>query len=84
MNHVFIGTGHNPHGPDLPLGFGMQLAQEPEAMDAFGKLTNAQKASLIRRIQSGSTGEEAQRLIADAVRELKSGGASSGGTGVIS
>lgn len=67
----FIGTGHNPDGPDLPLGFGMKLAQEPKAMESYGKLSNAQKSAMIGRIQSGSTGEAAKNLIAEAVDQLK-------------
>lgn len=68
---IFIGTGKNPDGPDLPLGFGMQLAQEPGAMKTFGGLSSEEKAALIRHIQSGTTGIEAQNLIADAVSQLK-------------
>lgn len=70
-NPNFIGTGHNPDGPDLPLGFGMQLAQEPDAMDAYGRLTNEQKTAVIRRIQSGSTGDDAKNLIAETISQLK-------------
>lgn len=66
----FIGTGHNPEGPDLPLGLGMQLAQNPKAMDAFGSMTNAQKAAMIGYIQGAATGGEAKERIADAVYRL--------------
>lgn len=70
---TFIGIGHNPDGPDLPLGFGMRLAQEPEAQEAFGRLSKEGKASLIGYIQSCATGEEAQTRIDNAVRQLKEG-----------
>ncbi len=69
----FIGIGHNPEGPHLPLGFGMLLAQEPEAISRYGALTNDQKASVIRYIQSGATGEDAKNRIANAVIGLRDG-----------
>lgn len=69
----FLGTGRNPEGPDLPLGFGMLLAQEPEAVTRYGQLTNEQKSSVIRYIQSGVTGEDAKNRIANAVYGLRDG-----------
>ena len=69
----FIGVGHNPEGPDVPLGFGMLLAQEPEAISHYGALSNDQKASVIRYIQSGATGEDAKNRIANAVVGLRDG-----------
>lgn len=73
----FIGIGKNPDGPDLPLGFGMSLAQEPKAMQAYGNMSKEQKAAMIRQIQNCSTGEEAREHIAAAVIQLKNAGASS-------
>lgn len=70
----FIGMGHNPEGPDLPLGLSMRLAQEPEAIDGFGRLSSAEKAELISYIQACSTGVEAQTRIEDAINALKEGG----------
>lgn len=67
----YIGVGVNPEGPDLPLGLGMQLAQEPRAVEAYGKLTNTEKEAVIRYIQSGATGAEAKNRIALAVNALK-------------
>lgn len=69
----FIGVGHNPEGPDLPLGFGMLLAQEPEAVARYGRLTNQQKEAVIHYIQSGMTGEDAKNRIANAVYGLRDG-----------
>lgn len=67
----FIGIGRNPDGPDLPLGLGMQLAQEPKAMEAFGKMSKQQKASLIGHIQGAATGEDAKNRVVDAVNRLR-------------
>lgn len=72
-NSTFIGTGHNPDGPDLPVGLGMLLAQEPKAMQAFATMTNTQKESLIAQIQGGATGEEAKARVMQAVQQLKEG-----------
>lgn len=71
MNN-FIGTGKNPNQdePDIPLGLGMELAQSPTAMDAFGRLSGVQKTEMIRHIQASSTGSEAKERIAQAVRSL--------------
>ncbi len=68
---TFIGTGINPRGEDLPLGFGMQLAQEPEAVAAFGRLSQEDRDRVVRFIQSSQTGDEAQNRIAEAVASLK-------------
>ena len=75
MDHqgVFIGMGNNPDGPDLPIGFSMQLAQEPQAVTNFGKLSKEQQASLIHYMQSGSSGEDAEMRITQAVEGLKNG-----------
>jgi len=70
MENTFIGIGRNPDGPDLPLGLGMALAQDPKASNAFASMSNAQKESMIRHITGGNTGEEAKTLIEDAVNML--------------
>jgi len=67
------GTGAGPEGPELPLGFGMQLAQDEQALQAFGRLDSAQKDELIRYIKSAASGEDAKRRISEAVELLKSG-----------
>lgn len=72
-NSTFIGIGRNPDGPDLPLGFGMQLAQEPKAMNTFGRLSREEKIALIGYIQSCSTGEDAKNRIAETVKKLGDG-----------
>ena len=74
MSEPYIGIGHSPDGVDLPLGLGMQLAQEPRAMEAFGRLTTEQKSRLIQNIQSAHTGPEAEEKIAHAVNSLRDGG----------
>ena len=45
---------------DLPLGFSMALAQNPEAFRQFGELTEAQQNELIRKAHAKT---EMQALI---------------------
>jgi len=71
----FIGMGANPNPnvPDLPLGLGMALFQESAARDAFGRLTDAQKAAVIRYVQDSATGDDAKAHIRTAVERLRDG-----------
>lgn len=75
MDHqgTFIGMGNNPDGPDLPIGFSMQLAQEPQAVVNYGALSKEQQASIIYYIKSSSSGDDAENRIAQAVQHLKDG-----------
>lgn len=66
----FIGIGKNPDGPDLPLGLGLGLAQNPEAMDTFGSMSKEQKANLIHHIQGATTGAEARERIDNTIMRL--------------
>lgn len=70
MDNNFIGIGKNPDGPDLPLGLGMELAQNPKAMNAFGRMSKSEKASMIRHIQGAATGEDAKNRISGAIQQL--------------
>jgi len=69
----FIGAGHNPEGPDMPLGFGMLLAQDPQATQAYGKLEANDKEAVIRYIQDVKTGDEAKAHIKNALSCLHNG-----------
>lgn len=69
----FIGVGHNPEGPDLPLGFGMQLAQDPQAVETFGRMSRDEKRAVINYVQDCHTGDEAKQHVAHAVHCLHEG-----------
>lgn len=69
----FIGVGHNPEGPDIPLGFGMQLAQDPKAVETFGKMSKDEKRAVIKYVQDCRTGDEAKKHVAHAVNCLHEG-----------
>lgn len=74
MNHdIWIGMGPNPDGPDLPLGLGMRLAQDPMALSTFGKMTNEQKSELIDYIQGATTGDGAKQRMIEALNRLHTG-----------
>ncbi len=47
----------------IPLGFGMALAQYPDAMTAFAALTKKQKDSLLQQAGSAATKDEMQALV---------------------
>ena len=66
----FTGMGISPDGLDLPLGFGMHLAENPHAMQAYANLPHEQKAALIAEIQGGDTGEEAWERIVRVIERL--------------
>lgn len=68
----FIGAGKNPNPnvPDIPLGLGMALAQNPQAMNAFGQLSDGQKTNLIHGIQGAVTGGDAKARIHQAISDL--------------
>ena len=49
----------------LPLGFGMALAQNEEAMNRFESMTEAEKQEVIRRTHQVTSKREMQRLVAE-------------------
>lgn len=69
----FIGTGRNPEGPDMPMGFGMLLAQDPHAVETYGKLEAHDKAAVIEYVQDVKTGDEAKAHIKNALNCLHNG-----------
>ena len=75
MEHqgVFIGMGINPDGPDLPVGLGTRLAEEPQGIANYGRLTKEQQLSVIQFIQGCKSGEDAQARIDQVVQHLKDG-----------
>jgi hypothetical protein len=62
--------GANPDGPDLTMGLGMQLTQDPQAMNAFGSMSAEQKGRLIEYLQGAATGAEAEELMYTAIQRL--------------
>ena len=48
---------------ELPLGLGFALAQDPEAMEAFTALPEADRTALLERAHTVSSREEMQALV---------------------
>ncbi|MGI6116179.1 MULTISPECIES: hypothetical protein [unclassified Clostridium] len=58
--------------PELPIGFGMSLAQNNEALTYFGSLSPAEKTAVIHYVHDGNTtGEQAKEKIDHAVSVLE-------------
>ena len=73
MSDPYIGMGRAPDGIDLPLGLSMGLAMHPVAAETFGRMSLEEKRAAIRYVQSGVTGEDAQRRIASAISQMEQG-----------
>lgn len=55
----------------LPIGFGMSLAQHPNALSHFAQLTDQQKQQIVNEIQTSQTGGEAKARIETAIQRLE-------------
>lgn len=47
-------------GAELPLGFGLAMAQRPEAMERFAALPEAEREALVNRARSARSKQEMQ------------------------
>lgn len=54
---------------DLPLGFGMALAQHPQAMDRFAHMTNSEQEQILAQIHNINSKEEMQNFVARLTQE---------------
>ncbi len=72
---IFVGMGNSPGAetPNLPLGLGMALAQDTEALSCFGRMTREEKQQMIAYIQGATTGEDAKARMQQAVAQIKAG-----------
>ena len=52
---------------ELPLGFGMALAQNEQAMHAFEAMTEAQKRAIIEQTHTVTSRREMQQLVSGLV-----------------
>lgn len=62
-----------PNYRDLPLGLGISLAQDLEAMSNFGAMDREVQKRIIDYVQGGLTGEDAHRRVQEAVEHIKAG-----------
>ena len=57
----------------LPVGLGMKLALDMDAMTNFVNLSDNSKKQLVDYIESSSTGEEARNRVNEAISNLHKG-----------
>ncbi|MBP1756944.1 MAG: hypothetical protein H6Q59_3342 [Firmicutes bacterium] len=57
----------------LPVGLGMRLALDMDAMKNFVNLSDQGKKQLVDYIEGSTTGDEAKNRVTDVVRNLHSG-----------
>lgn len=48
---------------DLPLGFGMALAQQPQAMQKFANMTDSEKSKILSEIHNIKSKDEMQIFV---------------------
>jgi hypothetical protein len=58
----------------LPVGLGMRLALDMEAMTNFANLPDNSKKQLVDYIEGSTTGDEARSRVTEVVSNLHSGG----------
>ena len=56
-------SGNLVNGEDIPLGFGMALAQNPKAMDVFAGLSQKQRKDVIRKTETIRSKEEMRSYV---------------------
>ena len=49
--------------PELPIGFGFALAQNPEAMQAFARLSEVEQNEIVQRAHTVSSRNEMHALV---------------------
>ncbi len=57
----------------LPVGLGMRLALDMDAMKNFVNLSDQSKKQLVDYIEGSTTGDEAKSRVTEVVRNLHSG-----------
>ena len=53
---------------NIPIGFGMALAMNPPAFNAYSNLTEEEKDALIQRAHNASSQEEMHEIVAKLCR----------------
>ncbi len=48
---------------DLPLGFGMALAQHPDAMKRFSDMSESEQAEILSQVHNVSSKKEMQQFV---------------------
>lgn len=54
---------------DLPLGFGMALAQQPEAMQKFANMSDSQKSEILSQIHNINSKNEMKSFVSQLTHD---------------
>lgn len=60
-------------GSQVPVGLGMKLALDMQAMTNFAKLPDVKKQELVDYIKGSTTGDEARNRVTEVVSNLHEG-----------
>ena len=67
--------GPNNMGPgsDLPVSLSMLLMEDPLAMQRFNAMSKEEKSMVLKYVESGTNGEDAEHRILHTVKSLREG-----------
>ncbi len=68
-----LGPNHMGPGSDMPIGLSMLLMEDMVAMQRFAAMPKEEKMQVLRYVESGIDGADAQRRIAHTVKSLHDG-----------
>ena len=68
-----FGPGNMGPGSDIPVGLGMLLMEDSLAMQRFQSMTKEEKTKILKYVESGADGDDAQRRINHTVKCLHDG-----------
>ena len=60
-------------GSDLPIGLSMLLMEDPVAMQHFAAISKEERMQILKYVESGVNGDDAQRRITHTVQNLHAG-----------
>ena len=66
-----FGPNNMGQGSDLPVGLSMLLMEDPLAMQRFNAMSKEEKSKVLKYVESGVDGEDAQRRIEHTVKSLR-------------
>ncbi len=64
---------HMGPGSDIPIGLSMLLMEDPLAMQRFNAMSKDEKSMVLKYVESGVNGDDAQRRILHTVKSLREG-----------
>ena len=68
-----FGPNNMGQGSDMPVGLGMLLMEDRIAMERFTAMSKEEKDMVLKYVESGVDGDDAQRRITHTVKSLHDG-----------